>query len=260
MIVEKIVALKRADAERKRRVLPGGDPAVLLSKRVSGIRDFRAAVKREGRLSLIAEVKKASPSRGVIREDFDPLMIARVYRDRGVDAVSVLTEEKYFLGSPRHLVSVRAEVSAPVLKKDFIVDELQIFEAVAEGADAVLLIAFLLSGGALARFVSLCGRLGITPLVEVHTRRDVAKAGEAGADVFGINNRDLASFEVDLLVTEKLMGSLPEGSIAISESGIRGAYDVERVKDCGADGVLVGGCLMESADIGAKLDELMGAL
>lgn len=260
MFVEEIVSLKLAEAARKRQALPEGGPATLLSKRISGVRDFRSAVRRKERLSIIAEVKKASPSRGVIREAFDPAQIAGVYRERGVDAISVLTEEKFFLGSPKYLACVRSGVAVPVLQKDFIVDELQIYEAVANGADAILIIAFILSGGALARFVSLCGKLGITPLVEVHTRKDVLKAARAGADVFGINNRDLTTFTIDLSVTERLIGSLPEGSISISESGIGCASDIERVKECGVDGVLVGESLMASPDIGCKIDELMGAL
>ncbi|MDP8247835.1 MAG: indole-3-glycerol phosphate synthase TrpC [Candidatus Tritonobacter lacicola] len=259
-MIEKIISLKREAVERRRRALAPGDPASLLSRRKSGVRDFRAAVRKEGRLSLIAEVKKASPSRGVIRGDFDPEQIARVYREKGVDAISVLTEDKFFLGSPRYLSLVRAGVSVPVLQKDFIVDELQIYEAAGGGADAVLLIAFILSPGALERFISLCARLGMTPLVEVHTPGDISKAADAGADVFGINNRDLKTFTVDLSVTEKLAGRLPGGSTAISESGVGSAQDIERLKECGVHGVLVGEALMASPDIGRKLDELMGAL
>lgn len=207
---------------------------------------------------LIAEVKKASPSKGVFSASFDPSAIARSYEDAGADAVSVLTEEDHFLGSMTHLAAVRDTVAIPVLRKDFIIDEYQIYEAYAAGADTFLLIAAVLDDVLLSRFIALGISLRMTPLVEVHTDEELDRTLTAGAPIIGINNRDLTDFRTSLAVTERLAPRIPSGRVIVSESGIATRDDVLRVRNAGARGVLVGETLMRSNNVRDEIWKLKG--
>lgn len=222
-------------------------------------RDFKAALRRgEGRIRLIAEIKKASPSKGLIRKDFDALGTARLYEDKAVDAISVLTEEDFFSGALSYLPEVRKVVTRPLLRKDFIFDEYQIYESRAAGADAVLLIAALLDKEQAGDYLGLSAELGLAVLFEVHNTEELEKALRLDADIIGINNRDLKTLNVDINTTLSLMDEVPSGRLLVSESGIRTRGDIVRLEERGVDAVLVGTTFMESRDIGKKIDELRG--
>jgi indole-3-glycerol phosphate synthase len=221
-------------------------------------RDFAGAITGPP-VRIIAEVKRASPSAGTIRSDADPAALARVYQQAGAAAVSVLTEPRYFLGSPDHLVAVRAAVGLPVLCKDFVVDPYQVYEARALGADAVLLIVGAVPPPGLAALGRLAVELGMAAVFEVHTPAQVDEALAAGARVIGINNRDLVTLAVDLDTTSRVRPRVPPGVVVISESGIETEDDVARVCDAGVDAVLVGTALMASPDPGARLRALRQA-
>ncbi|MEW6750950.1 MAG: indole-3-glycerol phosphate synthase TrpC [Candidatus Latescibacterota bacterium] len=219
--------------------------------------DFAAALAGQG-VSLIAEVKKASPSRGVIRPDFDPERIADAYAASGASALSVLTDEAFFQGADAHLQVARRVSGLPTLRKDFVVDEYQIHESRLIGADAVLLIVALMDGSQFADYLGLATELGLAALVEVHTEAEVQRALAAEPRVMGINNRDLKTFETTLETTLRLVEHLPAGILSVSESGIHSRGDVEALQACGVDAVLVGEALMRAPDIGAKVRELLG--
>jgi len=220
-------------------------------------RDFRSALIAKPR-AIIAEVKRKSPSRGVLREDFDPIMMASIYEKNGAAAVSVLTDREFFGGSDSDLVGIRREVGLPLLRKDFIIDASQIFESRMLGADAILLIARILDEGSLKSFLETAGSLGLSALVEVHDRADVGKALAAGAEIIGINNRDLATFSTDIRTTLDLLEVIPRGKIVVSESGINSRQDIELLASAGAHAFLIGEALVKEADPAAKLRELMG--
>jgi indole-3-glycerol phosphate synthase len=208
-------------------------------------RGFAAALRRgEGKLALIAEVKKASPSAGVIVEKFDPVAVAKNYARAGVEAISVLTDELFFQGHLDHLRKVRGAVAQPLLRKDFILDPLQIMEAAAAGADAILLIVASLEQEELVKLLEIAALYQMDALVEVHSLGELDRALETDASIIGINNRDLRTFEIDLSVTEKLSEQVPNEIVLVSESGIRTAEDLARVKACGVDAVLIGEALM----------------
>lgn len=213
---------------------------------------------REGGVSFICEVKKASPSKGVIAEDFPYLQIAREYRDAGAAAISVLTEPEFFQGSGRYLREIRGAVDTPLLRKDFVVDEYMIYQARSLGADAVLLICACLSPEELGRFHALAEGLGMSCLVEVHDEAEVRMALEAGARIIGVNNRDLRTFQVSLETTLRLRELAPPEAAFVSESGIRSALDVDVLRRHGVDAVLVGEALMRSPDKAAALRALRG--
>lgn len=226
----------------------------------AGRRDFEAALRSNG-FAVIAEVKKASPSAGIIREDYDPAAIARSYNAAGAAAISVLTEPHYFMGKVSHLQAVRDAVPLPLLRKDFIIDERQIHESAASGADAVLLIARILSERDLVKFVRLCFRLHISPLVEIHDEGEAARATASGARVIGINNRDLGTFKTDIERTFRLLPLIPRDRLVVSESGIREIEDIKRLAAAGVRAALVGERLLRAPDPGAALSELLkGAL
>lgn len=218
--------------------------------------DFQGAVKREGELSVIAEVKKASPSRGLIRKDFNPAGIARDYVRAGVQAISVLTEREFFLGGDEYLAAVRQCAPIPVLRKDFIIDVWQVYQSRQIGADAILLIVAALDAGLLKKMMVVAGILGLHCLVEVHSEEELEAALDAGARIIGINNRNLKTFEVDLKVTERLIGRIPHDRAVVSESGIGSAAHMRYLKELGVDAVLIGETLMRADSIGRKLDEL----
>ncbi len=235
-----------------------------LVERASNIRStavphrFRAALKRNGSLNVIAEFKKASPSKGVINDRLDPVTVGRLYEDGGACAISVLTEEKYFLGSMDDLSSIRRSVSIPVLRKDFVVDESQIYEAAVAGADAVLLIVAALSADELLTFKRIAeDELGMDALVEVHTRDEMKIATVLGADLIGVNNRDLHSFETSLDVSRDLIDHAPPGAVLVSESGLRTHDDLVGLNRLGYAGFLIGETLMRSGSPDAALQTLL---
>ena len=219
--------------------------------------DFRAAVAADG-LALIAEIKKASPSKGVIREDFDPEEIAAQYAQNGAKALSVLTDEAYFQGCDHYLQQARQVAELPVLRKDFTIDEYQIYEARVLGADAILIIVALMDGGQLRDFTGLARELGLTALVEVHSREELERALEQPPELVGINNRDLTTFETSLETTFQLLPHIPDGVTTVSESGINTRDDIDRLEIAGIDAVLVGESFMRERDIGAKVRDLFG--
>lgn len=227
-------------------------------------RDFASQLRfpRHGGAALIAEVKKASPSAGVIRADFDPVAIARAYEEGGASCISVLTDEKFFQGSKQYMREIRNAVQIPILRKDFIIDPLQILEAIEYGADAILLIASILSDQELKLFLSLASEAGLAALVEVHDESELDRALAAGAVLIGINNRDLRTFKVSLQTSIDLIAKgkpHPGGpsKIFVAESGIHTRADVQRLAEAGAHAVLVGESLMREADIGSKVRDLL---
>lgn len=218
------------------------------------VRDFAAALRRDT-IALIAEVKHASPSKGILIDPFDPVLLGRTYADHGAAAISVLTDEMFFLGHLSHLRSVREAVSVPVLRKDFIIDVVQIRQARIAGADAVLLIAAALDDAQLTALLAETRKTLMAALVEVHNEVELGRALDAGADLIGINNRDLKTFQEDLAVTEKLATQMPQRVTLVAESAIRTVEDVRRMGDAGAHAVLVGEGLVRASDIGARVRE-----
>lgn len=254
-ILDKIVAEKRLEVAR---LLPQAGPIRQAVARRQDYRDFAGALKRSAGVALIAEVKKASPSLGLIRSDFNPLQIAHEYELAGAAALSVLTDEQFFQGKLEYLRVIRDVVKLPLLRKDFIIDELQLYEAVAGGADAVLLIAAILDDAQLRAYRQLAAHLQLAALVEVHDDQELVRALVAGAEIIGINNRDLKTFRVDLATTERLAAQIPDDKIIVAESGIQARADVARVLAAGVHAILVGESLMRSPDIAGKVRELIG--
>ena len=255
-ILQEIAAHKRELVTRHRYQRPLADVCAA-ARDAEPPRGFTTALGRDG-ISLIAEIKKASPSKGLLRADFNPREIACCYEEHGARALSVLTDEAYFQGCDDYLTEAREVVALPVLRKDFTVDEYQIHEARALGADAVLIIVALMDGGQLDDFLGISRELRMGALVEVHTAAELARADGAGADLIGINNRDLHTFETTLHTTLDLRPSVPDHVTLVSESGIHSRADVERLAAAGVDAILVGEALMREADIGTKVDELLG--
>ena len=240
--LEEILRTKRAEIERLR---PRAAELERQARARTDFRDFRAALQQsDDRLGVIAEIKKASPSAGVIAESFDPIEIAKDYERGGANAISVLTDTKFFQGKLQDLADVRRAVSVPLLRKDFILDEIQIAESAANGADAILLIVAALDQKELLDLLDAAATYRLDALVEVHTREELNHALDAGAKIIGINNRNLATFDVDLAVTEELCREVPDEIVLVCESGIKTLQDVARVKACGADAILVGEALM----------------
>lgn len=218
---------------------------------------FYDAVARPG-TSFICEVKKASPSRGVIDPVFDYLAIAREYEAAGADCVSCLTEPKWFLGSDDIFREIRAAIRTPMLRKDFVVDEYQLYQAYAMGANCVLLICALLDTDTVARYLGICEDLGLAALVEAHDEREIGSAVSAGARMIGVNNRNLKDFSVDFTNASRLRDRIPGGTLYVAESGVKSAEDVKRMRAAGADAVLMGEVLMRASDKGALLASMRG--
>ena len=240
--LEEILQVKRAENERLR---PQADELKRRALERNDFRDFSSGLLRaDGRLAIIAEVKKASPSAGIIAKSFDPIAIAQNYQRAGADAISVLTDEQFFQGQLGYLAELREMVSVPLLRKDFILDELQIAQSAAAGADAVLLIVAALEQKQLVALSKAAEKYQLDALIEVHTVAELGRALDAAARIIGINNRDLTTFEVDLSVTEKLSEQVPDDIVLVSESGIKSPNDVEWLKSCGIDAILVGEALM----------------
>jgi indole-3-glycerol phosphate synthase len=258
-ILDTIVAHKRREVEENRARTPPRE----LERRLASappVRDLRAALDRPGTVQVIAEVKKASPSAGVLRADFDLVHIARTYARHGAAALSVLTDAPFFQGALDHLAAVRATVDRPLLRKDFILDRYQLLEARATGADAVLLIAEILTDAELAGLLTAATELGLGALVELHDADNLRRVLASGAELVGINNRNLHTFETRLEHTLELAARCPPDCCLVSESGIRTRQDVLRLGTAGVRAVLVGETLMRAPDVGAKLDELRGAV
>jgi len=223
------------------------------------ILDFRDAISIPNRINLIAEIKFASPSAGIIRDQEHPISIARIYKKAGAAAISLLTDTRFFGGDLRYLPRLKRATSLPIMRKDFIVDEIQVRESFQWGADAILLIARIASRQKLKALLGMCQDFGMAALTEVHDRNDLNKALECGADIIGINNRDLDTFKVDLATTLRLAPQVPAGHIIISESGIRNGENVQALQKAGVHSILVGTALMKSEDIGKKARELIQA-
>jgi len=223
-------------------------------------RDFTGALRRKSgeNIRLIAEIKRASPSKGVIRKDFDHISVGRIYEEKAVDAVSVLTEEAFFQGSIAFISDVKKVLSRPVLRKDFIFDEYQIYEARANEADAVLLIAAIVGKNQAAEYLHLSNELGMSVLFEVHDLKELETALLIDCPIIGINNRNLKTLRINIQTTFDLKKEIPSQKIVISESGICARVDVQRLEDAGIDAMLIGTSLMEAEDIGKKIDELTG--
>ncbi|MDD5042100.1 MAG: indole-3-glycerol phosphate synthase TrpC [Candidatus Omnitrophica bacterium] len=221
-------------------------------------RPFKESISKPRQISLIAEIKRSSPSRGLIREEFDLAHIAGIYRDAGVQAVSVLTEEDFFSGNPSYINEVKNICPAPVLRKDFILESYQVYESRCLGADAVLLIADLLSKDKLAEMTGVADSLGMDYIVEVHDEKELKKAVGLKVPVIGINNRNLHTLEVDFKTTERLFTLIPRDKITVVESGIKSYQDVLFLKILGASGVLIGTVFMEAEDIKNKIEDVMG--
>jgi indole-3-glycerol phosphate synthase len=256
-ILDQIVAAKRAEIVRLKAARPELELRARLADALP-VRDFFTPLAATGPIKLIAEVKKASPSAGLIRADFDPVAIARIYQAHGATCISVLTDEPYFQGRLEYLSQIRAATSIPLLRKDFILDEYQLVEARLAGADAVLLIAECLDDCNLRKLFNAACELGMTPLVELYEPKNLRRVFDAGATLIGVNNRNLHTFEVDLAHTIELRNRVPDECVLVAESGIKTHADVERLDAAGVDAILVGESLTRETDIGAAVDRLLG--
>jgi indole-3-glycerol phosphate synthase len=261
MFLDKIVAVKQKEVE----ALKAGFSLTAIEREIAELppcRGFARALtdKRKRDMGLIAEIKKASPSKGLIRADFAPVALARAYEKAGADCLSVLTDREFFQGSEAYLREVRQNVSLPLLRKDFTIDYRQIYEARAMGADAVLLIAAILTSLQMEEFLRLSADLGLDALVEVHNREELERVLELSADprLIGINNRNLKTFVTDLRTTEELAEIIPPGKFFVSESGITGAEDIRYLRSAGAGAVLVGEHFMRQPDVGQAVTDLLG--
>ncbi|MEJ2730143.1 MAG: indole-3-glycerol phosphate synthase TrpC [Deltaproteobacteria bacterium] len=223
------------------------------------LRDFKAAISKQPGIRLIAEIKFASPSAGLIRKRVDPAYIGRIYEYAGAAAISLLTDQRFFQGDLEQLPRLKTAISLPILRKDFIIDEVQVREAFFYGADAVLLIARILSQQQLTEYIDLCSELGLAPLTEVHSIDDLEKAVASGAGIIGINNRDLDSFNVDIHTTIELAPLVPKNCVLVSESGITTKDDIRTLQKTGIQAVLVGSALMRSKDPAKKTKEIVTA-
>jgi|SRR5580658_2780965 indole-3-glycerol phosphate synthase len=256
-ILDRIVEARRESIAHRKRVLP--DVALkMAAEKNEPPRDFAGALAGDG-FNVIAELKRASPSKGVLREDYAPATLAASLAAAGAAALSVLTEEEFFLGSLADLKTAKKAAGIPILRKDFIVDPWQVWEARAAGADAFLLITAILSDQVLRELLELGRTLKMEPLVEVHSREELVRALAAGARIIGVNNRDLRDFKVSIETSLDLIEAIPDECIAVSESGLRTHEDLSRLRGAGFDAFLVGECLMREADPAAPLRTLIGA-
>jgi len=256
-ILDTIVASKRREVAAARLRMPLQEMEDQAAS-APPVRDFRAALAGPGPIQLIAEVKKASPSAGIIRADFDPIAIARTYQSHGAACLSVLTDGPFFQGHLSYLARIRASVTIPLLRKDFIIDEYQVVEARLAGADAILLIAEILDDETLAQLLARARSLGMAVLVEFHDEANLPRVLASGADLVGVNNRDLRRFVTDLDLTLRLRPQIPDDVLLVSESGIRTHADVQRLEAAGVSAILVGESLMRSDDIGLAVEQLLG--
>jgi indole-3-glycerol phosphate synthase len=256
-ILERIVEARRASVAHRKRVLPDVALQLAVEKRVAPPRDFPAALARAGKINIISELKKASPSRGVIREEYAPAVLAASLEEAGAAALSVLTEEDFFSGSLGDLKEASRVTKIPILRKDFIVDPWQVWETRAAGADSFLLIAAVLNDAELRELLELGRALKMEALVEVHARQELERALEAGARIIGVNNRDLRDFQVHLETSLGLADAIPQECIAVTESGLRTHDDLLRLQRAGFDAFLIGEHVMQSADPAVALRALL---
>jgi indole-3-glycerol phosphate synthase len=256
-VLDKIIATKREEVAAAKQLVSEKELYLRLEDQ-SAPRDFFSALNRGGRMRLIAEVKKASPSQGVLRADFDPAVIAQAYEKGGADCLSVLTDVHYFQGSLDYLRDVRSSTSLPALRKDFVIDPYQILEARAAGADAVLLIAECLDNCRLRQFYGMVIDLGMTPLIELYEPENLDRVLETGTNLIGINNRNLRNFEVSLDHTLRLRERIPPEILLVSESGIHSPLDVQRLFAAGVSAMLVGEHFMRQANIESAVKHLLG--
>jgi len=260
-MIDEIVQKKRQQIEQEKLII-GIDDLSLRIRKMPHIKrkSFAEAISKPNELCIIGEVKKASPSKGIIRSEFDYMDIAESYREAKADAVSVLTERYYFQGSDKYLYDIALKMHYPVLRKDFIIDPFQIYQAKLLGASAILLIVSILEDDELLKFRLIAEILGMDCLVEVHNRKELERALKAGAKIIGINNRNLKTFEVTLNTTEDLIKYIPENIIVVSESGIRNAEDLLFIKNLGVNAVLIGEMFMRADSIAEEISKLKGVL
>lgn len=256
MILDEIVREKEREVNLRKSLLPLKE----IKERLDGIdhtRDFKTAITRDRSIRLIAEIKHASPLKGIIRKEFDPVALTLAYQSHEACAISVLTD-KNFDGKLEHLRMVRQASSIPILRKDFIIDPYQVYESRLNGADAILLIAAILDPDKINTFILLAKELGMTPVVEVHTEQELEMVLGTEAQIIGINNRNLYTFAVDLRTTLRLKPLIPPSRLVVSESGINSREDILLLEDKGIDAVLIGEAILRSLDVGSKIDELLG--
>jgi indole-3-glycerol phosphate synthase len=256
-ILEKIVATKRDEVEVARAKISADELRARLAD-APPVRDFFAPLAQSNTIQLIAEVKKASPSAGIIRDDFDPVAIAKIYESHGAACISVLTDVHYFQGSLDYLTAIRHAVDIPVLRKDFVIDSYQLLEARAAGADAVLLIAECLDDCNLRKLYNEAIELGLVPLIELYEPTNLPRVLETGTNLIGINNRNLHTFQVDLDHTLRMRREMPDDCVVVGESGIKTHADAKRLEAGGVKAMLVGESLMREKNIGSAVDALLG--
>lgn len=256
MILDKIVISRRKKLEEDKSIIS----VEKLKKQIKNLdtRDFKENISKKEKLNIIGEIKKASPSKGVIREDFDPIVIGQIYNQNGIDAISILTEENFFNGKDEYLSLVKKHTKVPILRKDFIIDEYQIYQSKALGADAILLIANILTKKQLLEFQKIARDINLQCLVEVHDLKELEKVLETKTEIIGINNRNLSTFEVKIETTEKLMSYIPKDKVIVSESGISNREEMKFLESIGIDAVLIGESLMKTKNIKNKIKELRG--
>lgn len=255
--MHKTLSLILETKKRRVDVLKKNQEAFLsLMKKAPQPVSFKNAIKRTGKVSLIAEIKQASPSSGVLRKDFFPVELAKIYKKSKANAISVVTEEEFFLGKINYIEDIKKEIDLPILRKDFIFEEVQLFESRAVGADAVLLVMSILDEDKLKRLYTLSKDLGMDALVEVNTEKELKKVLKIGVDIIGINNRNLHTFQVNMERSKSLLPFIPKDVVKVSESGISSLKDVLLLKGLGVDAVLVGGALMKAENIEEKIEEL----
>ena len=255
-ILEEILDAKRKEIEERKKQ----NPLPLLQKRLATrkpIRDFKASLRGKG-IQLIGEIKKASPTQGVLRKEFQPVALALAYQKGGAASLSVLTDESFFGGHLSDIQEIRSCVALPILRKDFILDEYQLYESAEAGSDAVLLISAILSQNLFGQLIKKSTELGMANLVEVHSEEDLEKALGVGCEMIGINNRDLRTFEIDLSTSERLIARIPKGKIVVSESGIQTREAVRRLETLGFHAVLIGQAFMERPNLEEAIHEVMG--
>lgn len=253
-ILDRIVKFKKVEIEKRKNFTPLES---FIDKLPKEKRDFKSALKKDN-ISIIAEIKRHSPSKGLLREDFDHKSIAKEYEKNGASAISVLTDAKYFWGNNDYIMDIKKEVKLPVLRKEFIIDEYQIYQSAYIGADAILLIAKILDIEKLRKFIDLASQLKLSCLVEVDSQRELQKALATSAEIIGINNRNLETFHTSIENSLKLRKAIPEGYIAVSESGIKKREQIIALEEAGFDSVLIGETLIKEKEIGKKLRELLG--
>jgi indole-3-glycerol phosphate synthase len=256
MILDQIIEAKKKEVARLKSVMPISE-LERMARDLPPARDFKGALAGKD-CSIIAEIKRSSPSKGRLREDFDPEEIARMYEAGGAAAISILTDRDFFEGDGTYLNAAKIVTRIPLLRKDFIIDPCQVYQTRILGGDALLLIASLFDEQALREFIDLARSIGLSALVEVHTGEDAVRAVAAGAEIIGINNRDLKTFRTDLRTSIELAALIPSGRVVVSESGIENRADIERLMKAGIHAFLIGETLMKAGDMGEKLRELMG--